>query len=241
VDAIKHIMAAHPENVWIGRILLAAENARRHASWTPLQVGDLGQLATTARARNVRDDTALADMAVLALDEIQTLLQADTPDAALLWDTHSRRPKAEDDISDYLRNRLKERLADSGIAVNREVQVKRITGIGERTDLRIDALTVDGPDQVITVVGEVKGCWYPDLVAPVRTQLVERYMKRVGSNVGIYVIIWFNQESWADDDGRRRVAATRTPDSIDADLSLVLADLRDEGIDIRVVHLDASR
>lgn len=241
VVAIRKIMSLKPSDRWLGRLLVTAENAFRHSNWRPLDVTAIGALAASSKTRIIRDATDLANAVVDAFDEIQDGLQGDTPDSASLWDTRSREPKNEDEISDYLRNRLNDRLTGSGVVVNREVQIRRITGIGERTDLRVDALA-DGIDhRTISIVGEVKGCWYPNLIEPVTDQLVDRYMSRVGTSEGLFIVVWFDQDSWNQSDRRRRAAGPRTPDSIDAALEPILSELLERGIAIRVIHLDASR
>ena len=47
-----------------------------------------------------------------ALDEIQARLLADTPSSYLLWDTHAKWPKSEEEISDYLAIELEQRLRE---------------------------------------------------------------------------------------------------------------------------------
>jgi hypothetical protein len=244
IAAVARIGMALPEETWLQRALSEARAAHRSASWQPLTTSQISGLAASRRSRLVRSSAELLFVTVEALLEIQARLQGDTPDAAFLWDSYSRRPKEEDEISDFLRNRLQERLTSVGVVVNREVQVNRIKGIGERTDLRVDAVSQAGvsePREVITIVGEVKGCWYSDLVTPVRAQLVDRYMSRVGTTDGIYVIVWFDLDSWDDGDGRKQTARNRTPQSVDVAMNAELADLHSRGYNIRVVHLDASR
>src|SRR6185437_4128366 len=118
------------------------------------------RLAFDRRVRLVRSPEELLHATVAALEAIQRRLQADTPEAQLLWDTRIRRPKTEEEASDYLRQRLNDLIGGRGATANREVQVRRVqpTGIPERTDLRIDAPAADprtGEAPILTIVGEV--------------------------------------------------------------------------------------
>ena len=97
-----------------------------------------------------------------ALDEAQTRLTGATPESHYLWDTYAGRPKSEDEISDYLANELNGALSASGVIVNREVQARRNqpSGIGERTDLLIDAAPLLEPGTGrLSLPVEVKGAW----------------------------------------------------------------------------------
>lgn len=145
------------------------------------------------------DEAALLRLVGEAFDDIQRRLQGQTPEAHLLWDTVAGRPKSEDEISLYLRNRLTDRLAGRGVVVNREAQVRPTSrsGVGERTDLHIDAVTQamsTGPP-TITIVGEVKGAWNPGVAGAMQSQLLDRCMRDTGSRHGVFVVAWFDVES----------------------------------------------
>jgi hypothetical protein len=88
------------------------------------------------------------------------------------------------------------------------VEVSRVPGapIGQRTDIRIDALrrSDDGTAfDVITAVIEIKGCWNAELFTALETQLYRDYMVRLQAPVGIYVVGWFDKPKWDPTDGRR--------------------------------------
>jgi hypothetical protein len=158
----------------------------------------------------------------------------------LLWDTHSRRPKSEDEISDHLRNRLAELTGGNRLVVNREVQVRRnrTSGIPERDDLQIDAATArPGPFATISLPVEVKGAWNDELLTAMRSQLVERYMADLHVACGCYVVLWPDIESWGAGESRRGVFASRDRDGVIEELAGQARELRDEGIYVEVLHL----
>lgn len=244
VDAVRAIAAARPEIAWHGQTLIAAQDALRANLWHPLSPPELMRIASEPQSRLVYDEAALLRLVRSQFAEIQHRLQGQTPESHLLWDSVARRPKSEDEISDYLRNRLQDRLGDRGVVVNREVQVRRPrrTGIGERTDLHIDAVTDASSTgrPTITIVGEVKGAWNDETNTAMQSQLVDRYMRDVGSRHGVFVVAWFDPESWNEDDDRRRHVARDDPASLKQRLEQQAADLRARGIFVDVVILDCS-
>lgn len=131
-----------------------------------------------------------------------------------------------------------------GAIVNREVQIRRNrpSGIGERTDLLVDAAPVGGPDTGrLSLPIEVKGAWNDELRTAMRDQLVERYMRDTAASDGIYVVAWPDLESWTDvTDTRRPVLASLEREVVEAELAAQAAELARDGARVRVVHLDIA-
>ena len=180
VDAVRAIVAALPTDRWLARTRATAEAALRRNQWTPTLLPQLLRLAADRRTVLVNDVAALAAAVASAMKEVQTRLTGATPESHYLWDTHAGRPKSEDEISDYLANELNRVLTVRGAIVNREVQIRRNrpSGIGERTDLLVDAAPVGGPHTGhLSLPVEVKGAWNDELRTAMRYQLVERYMR----------------------------------------------------------------
>jgi hypothetical protein len=247
VTAIERIVLARPEVSWLARVLVDAQRALRERSWEPLTPREVDQLSQSRRTRVVRSDADLLAATLGALDEIQARLQADTPSAYLLWDTHAKRPKSEEEISDYLAIELEQRLNERGVVVNREVQVRRSkpSGLAERTDLRVEAVR---PDQntmrssgTLRIPGEVKGIWNREVIESLETQLVQRYMADFQTSHGLYIVAWFDQAPWAEEDGRRRKAAPYGGvDEIRARLEAKAEEQRALGHQVAVRVLDCS-
>lgn len=248
VEAIEHIVNAFPERTWLVHTLALARRALREQSWAPLSIDELDKLAGHPARRIVRTDADLIAVTVEALSEIQARLQGDTPTAHLLWDTHSGLPKSEEHISDYLADELTRRLNQHGIVVNREVQVRRskaTSGLPERTDLRIEAVTADTvqPAAVLVLPGEVKGNWNRGVITSIQTQLVDRYMADLHTDHGLYIVAWFDQDSWtATDDPNRKRASSRWQGRKDLESALETERAKQEtlGRHISVVVLDFS-
>jgi hypothetical protein len=189
----------------------------------------------------VNDAAALAAAVASAMREVQTRLTGATPESHYLWDTHAGRPKSEDEISDYLANELDRVLTVRGAIVNREVQIRRNrpSGIGERTDLLVDAAPVGGPHTGrLSLPVEVKGAWNDELRTAMRSQLVERYMRDTPATDGIYVVVWPDLKSWTDgNDSRRSVLASLDRQAVEAELAAQASGLAQAGARVRVVHL----
>jgi hypothetical protein len=246
VLAVQRIADALPENKWLNNALVDAQRSYRDRTWEPLSPHQLDQLANSRQAHLIRTDEDLFAATLQALEAIQARLQGDTPSANLLWDTHSGRPKSEEEISDYLSIELGRRLHEHRAVVNREVQVRRIkpTGLPERTDLRIEALPAQegGTTGPILIPGEVKGAWNPDVIESVGSQLVDRYMADFQTNHGIYIAIWFDLESWTNKDDRRKskAAAHGSREHLFSALQEQAARQLENGRKIAIVVLDAS-
>lgn len=241
VDAIRAIVAALPSDRWLAHTLAAAEAALRRNQWTPTLLPQLHRLAVDRRTLVVNDAAALTAAVASAFEDVQMRLMGATPEAHYLWDTHAGRPKSEDEISDYLANELSSALTVRGAIVNREVQVRRNrpSGIGERTDLLIDAAPVSGPRAGrLSLPVEVKGAWNAELRTAMREQLVERYMRDTGASDGVYVVAWPDLESWTDvTDTRRQVLASLDRQVVEAELAAQASALAQDGARVRVVHL----
>ncbi|MGH8954541.1 MAG: hypothetical protein ACRDVF_05950 [Microbacterium sp.] len=201
-------MAHHPERLILRRALIDVERAAADAVWRPIECEAVLALALDDRRTFVRNERDLWLQTQAALAGIASRLQADTPIAHFLWDTRSRRPKTEDEISDFLLHELRERMAAAEVTVNREVPTRRSSpsGLAMRPDLRIEALAVSAPEGTMPMVlpVEVKGSWHADVLTAANNQLASGYMADLGAKYGVFIAVWFDVDSWDPDDSRRR-------------------------------------
>lgn len=244
VDAIRTIAKALPSDRWLARTRATAEAALRRDQWTPTPLSQLLTLAADHHKVLVNDSASLAAAVAGALEKIQARLTGATPESHYLWDTRAGRPKSEDEISDYLLNKLNDSLGASGVIVNREVQIRRTkpSGIGERADLLIEASPVGDPGtRRLSLPVEVKGAWNDDLRTAIRDQLVNRYMRDTAATHGTYIVAWPDLKSWKDKtDNRRNKVAKVDRETIEADLARLAASFAEGGVTVSVVHLDIS-
>lgn len=208
VDAVGELSERYPIQTWLRDARQEAKDALRARGRAP-EPRDIVRLCVTNDARLVFSDGDLQQAVMASLGRIQrTLQEGQPPAAAELWDGEPRKPKPEEEISNWLTHRLRDDLRTGGRVINREVLVKPSKsgkGRGESADIQITAPTgkfVEEAD-VATVLIEVKGCWNRGVKSDMADQLVGRYLSSSGNTHGIYVVLWFSAESWASSDHRR--------------------------------------
>lgn len=244
VEAVRRIAEALPEDRWLGRTVAAAEAALRRSQWSPTPLSQLLELSGDRRKLLVDDLDGLSGVTAGGVGEIQGRLTGATPRSHLLWDSHSGRPKSEDEISDYLASELVPLLSGRGVVVNREVQIRRNrpSGIGERADILVEAAMPGRPaiNHLVLPV-EVKGAWNDDLLSAMKDQLVERYMLDLRASCGIYLVAWPGIASWTDaGDARRKRFEALNRSDVEADLADQAATMAHRGYTVRVIHLDVA-
>jgi len=208
---LQRIAAENPHLVGMKWVIQDAEAITREKTWVPLTPREVVALAKDRSARLVRDGGELLEVVLESLQRIEKKIHGETPEVHLLWNKlpdGAYRPKDENELSDYIKNRFDEDLCGKGIVVNREVEIHRPAQgkPGERTDIHIDAVSLKrdglGHDR-ITVILETKGCWHRELKTAMRTQLVDRYLAENHSRFGLYLVGWFNCDRWDKVDDRR--------------------------------------
>lgn len=183
----------------------AACTSKWRKAWVPPSPQTVLELAARGEARLVQNADDLLEVVLESLGRLQVQLTRSTlPRAEDLWhwdgaDTNRRnfRHKDEAFLSDYVARWLRDDLCNRGIVIGREVQPRR----GQRTDIHVTAAasrTAAPPDDQVTVVIEVKGCWHPEVRQAAETQLVRDYLRLNGLSHGIYLVGWFVWPQWAN-------------------------------------------
>jgi hypothetical protein len=234
-----------PELEWLARVSEESEARTLAATWEPPDPQTVIALAAARSQRYVASGDQLLEAVVDALEVIQQELAADPSWANDLW--HRRdggfEPVSEPEASGWLQRRLREKLmGERGIIFQREVQVTQPPGPwpGDRTDQHVNAVVQhrNAPAEDLTTIVEVKGCWHPDVVSALDTQLVERYLRATANRFGVYLVIWFDSERWRDDDRRRAACARVDRDETMRALAARARELEAEhGLYLRVVAL----
>jgi hypothetical protein len=148
-------------------------------------------------------------------------------------------PKDEEHLSDYVARYLSDQFLKRGIVINREVRVRR-----DRTDIHINTFSLlpDGTEfDPITVVIEVKGCWNARVRTAMEEQLVDQYLRPLGTSctAGVYLVGMFNCPAWFENDPRRAECRNSRNEQLQAQLDLQAAGLLIKGLAVRVFTLDA--
>ena len=192
--------------------------------------------------RQVRSETELAEVVIEALRRLEAKLQGETPAAFDLWNTSPYRPKSENEMSNYVARFLRDDLAERGVIIAREVEIRpsASTGGGERTDIHVDvSVDIERNAQRFSVIVEVKGCWNRGLHNDMTGQLARRYLRDNASRTGVFLVGWFHCSAWDPQDYRKR-ACSDDPSKLASVLASEAATLRAEGFDIRPFVLNCS-
>jgi hypothetical protein len=230
-------LAVHfPDEPWMRRVLLRGQLETRKHTWSPPTPNELIRLTSEGHSRFVQSTDQLFSLIEESLLRAQQRLQGETPLATQLWD--GDRPKPEIELVKFVKDHLQRDLAAAGIIINREVEIHW----RKRTDLQIEAVTPqprgNGFDRLCVII-ETKGCWNPELPKGLKNQLVERYLCRIPTQYGIYLIGNFLCDAWVDTDRKRR-ASIQLLKCLPA-LQSEAAKLLVEGWHVHVTTLDVTR
>jgi hypothetical protein len=207
-------------------------------------------LASNERYRIIRSGRELLDAIEKSLQRLQRKLKDETPAVVFLWDHVKIRkrlykPKDENALSDFVKIHLVDDLQSRGVICNREVEIRHARGStpGERTDILVSTFTRDrqgNPQDLITAIVEVKGCWNRELYSAMRTQLADRYLKDNSCQHGLYLVGWFESDCWLQDDSRRKVKPNKSLVEVKQQFQEQAGQLSRDGRDIRAFVMDAS-
>ena len=207
-----------PEWDWLKYLHSEAKQEFRKATLRALAPAELIAYTHHKDARLARSSTELMEAVLVSLQRLQEKLLGQTPLAPFLWDLSdngkSGRPKSEDRLTDFLKHHLEADLPT--FVIDREVQIRNLKehGIGERTDLKIEAKDAEG--RSLSVIIESKGCWNKELLTAMQSQLSERYLTLADGACGIYLVGWYRCERW---EGRADCAFKGTREALIAELS----------------------
>lgn len=178
-----------------------AREAYRMSGWSPLSVSEFHAVLERADARLIRSARDVKIAAIDALGKMSEWLRGETPQAFALWNTHAPHasPKDENRISDWYSHGLRLLLAQSGLVINREVEITSPTGrgVGRRNDIRIEARDPENGESYVVVV-EVKGIWNREVRSSLPKQLARDYLTGAGLTHGIYLVVTFPKTQITD-------------------------------------------
>jgi len=210
-EVIQWVARELPGLDWLGWTLAEARAITRQRTWVPPKPQDIIKLAGDPVKRLVEGGEQLLQVLIESLERLQEKLLGETPRSRFLWNQSPDgrwRPKEEDSLSDYVKNHFDDDLRSRGIILGREVQIRRRAGekAGEEPDIYVEAVRRNGQGEAfdfVSAVIEVKGCWHEELNTAMKAQLAERYLKDSQCRHGLYVVGWFNCNSWDQNDARR--------------------------------------
>ncbi|MFF0484995.1 hypothetical protein [Streptomyces sp. NPDC004435] len=265
-EAVRLLRELHkewPDVSIVQRLMHEAQRTYREQSWGRPNAAELRALVQDPRRRLIKDGADLLDLVVSLLKNIQHDLTQGTLPATIFWNEteletlpggkRSKQrlwfPKDENLISDYLAYSLRQSLAQSGILIDREVQINRNSkGAGDRIDLLLQAPAQADPAHaprlpdapLAQAAIEVKGNWHPHLKTAMENQLVDDYLPTLNTRHGLYLIAYFPNDQWTAAE-RKPPAAGQTPQALGETYNTQadqLSQTRD--LDIRAFVLDCT-
>ena len=183
---------------WLAATSRRASQRFRDLNWNPVDPRSLLQMARDNKARIVTSSEHLLSVVLESLQRYEAHLQHNGAWRDI-WNLSKGKwtPHIEDEFSDHIKRFLDTDLMQKGVIINREVRINAVGREHDRTDLQIDAVTVDSRGQdvhKITLIVEVKKSSSLEIPTAMSAQLVDRYLKGKGLNHGIFLVGWFGAE-----------------------------------------------
>jgi hypothetical protein len=228
VRAIEGLLAEHPRQTWLKLTLRDALEQRSARTWQPPAPGEVIQILDGSREPMLRSDAELQALVLDALKDLQQRAIDDPTVAQHYWESWTdgkstkRKPKDELSCSEELRLDLQPVLrAGAALGPLREVRIRqaRAGAPAQHADLEVVAITRTNTEETeeLHVRVEVKGIWHPKVRSDMDEQLFSRYL--LGGEAihhhGVYLVCWFDQDSWDNSDSRRRAQARRSFSTIE--------------------------
>lgn len=219
-NAIQRIAGDLPHLEWMKWELHEAKQVTRRQTWRPLKPDEFMELVRQPNSALVQSSSQLLDLLVDSLGRFEAKLQGETPLAFTLWDEISKgvfRPKNEAHLADAIKGYLEDDIGRRGVISLREVEIRRGERHGsgkpkgERTDIHVTGVVpglIRGTFDQVRVIIEVKGCWNPELMTAMKSQLLDRYLKDNRCQNGLYLVTWHNCQQWDPSDPRRKKEPT---------------------------------
>lgn len=210
-------------------------------SFSPVEPSYILELIYNQEKRLVNSGSQLVDVLIESLNRLERALHDDTPASRDIWDYDRKNKKYypiyEEELSDYVKRHLSNDIGKRGIILGREVKIRR----DEITDIHVDALK-KGANYVETIsaIIEVKGGWNRELDSAMQSQLKDRYLKNNNCHQGIYLIGWFNCDSWDKNDYRYGDAQKISLEDARKKFDAQASDLSSEDVQIKAFVLDCK-
>jgi hypothetical protein len=200
IKELDRICEAYPDTLWLIQAKADACKNLWRQERTRLSFAESIRLLSDAHASVVRNSRELMDVVEEALSRFAEEVQHGSPPlVTFLWDEKQSRPFSEQRLSDFLKFYLEREWRGGRIIINREVEIKNLHdfGIGERTDLLVQAISpggnVDQPHPCVVIELKPDNKAKPQKDIP--DQLVGKYLDGESRTCGIYLVGWFGKSN----------------------------------------------
>lgn len=189
---------------WLRRPRARAERTFRRTHWAPIPIRAIAELLAAESKRLIRSEFDALEGITEALRQYESGLRTEsTSDLEDFWNVPTGgapTPKAEERTSDKICAVVRAYFTKYAVTADREVQVfrrkvpRRLGGEpGSEVDvlLRVPPVgTADGDPIALPL--EVKRSDNREAKTGLGEQLVDRYMRELGTNVGAFIVVWLD-------------------------------------------------
>jgi hypothetical protein len=214
VQALRTLSSRLPGQAERRRWIIDFANERvLAATWMPWRPDEVLGMIQDHQKRLVQTGDQLLEVVIESVSRFEKSLHDELPAMRDLWDLQVKQlhgsdqasdtwiPVNENTLSDRIARHLRSDLTERGIIISREVRIRP----GDLTDIHVDAIIREpSSDRIdlVKVIIEVKGCWNDGLENDMAGQLLGRYMTENNCSHGLYLIGWFQCDSWDKRDYR---------------------------------------
>ncbi len=240
-----------PKYPWITRFRIRAQQGFRRSRWAGLPPESIAKTLALVARRVIRSEQDAADGAAFAVEEFGRCLRVGISSALEdLWNTPKKKrptPKDEDTVSRKVCAAIADYFRGYAVTSHREVQIRRrlssrsLKGApGSELDVLVDVSPIGTSAQSrITLPVEVKRAHNPEARTALREQLVERYMKELGAQSGLYVVAWMGKRTKSGGPPSLWGSAQETQAELDEQANQLRND-SGGAVNVWVVVIDAS-
>lgn len=194
IKELDRICKAYPDSPWLIRAKADACKNLWRQERTQLSFAESIRLLSDPNSTVVRDSQELMVATKEALERFaHEALHGSPPLTVFLWNGNKTKvPVSEQKLSDFLKFYLDREWRGRRIIINREVEIRnwRDFGIGERTDILIQAHTPNGDSACVVIEVKVDNNVKPE---DIPEQLVGKYLDSEAKTCGIYLVGWFGK------------------------------------------------
>jgi len=197
IKELDRICKSYPDSPWLIRAKADACKNLWRQERTQLSFAESIRLLTDPNSTVVRDSQELMVATKEALERFaHEALHGSPPLTVFLWNGNkTKTPVSEQKLSDFLKFYLDREWRGRRIIINREVEIRnwRDFGIGERTDILIQAHTPNGDSACVVIEVKVDKNVKPE---DIPEQLVGKYLDSESRTCGIYLVGWFGKSRY---------------------------------------------
>lgn len=232
---------------WLRRPRSRAERSYQMAHWTPVNPKIVAEILSSNDKRLIKSGADAMDGIVAAIEDYATRLGANN-ELEDLWNVpknYSASPKSEERVSDKIRQAVMLYFENYAMCADREVQIqRRILPVaqqgapGSKCDVLCfipSAGTVQ--NESINIPIEVKLSHNPEARTGFQDQLIDRYMKQLVTDYGVFVVVWMGKIA-----GGSHQPLWPSIEAAKSDLSQLEQQVKksNPSLDVRIVVIDAS-